>query len=134
MFSLATLYYRGVGVKKNLIEASHWYKKAANQGHCKAKKIIYRLTLELLTQSAEQENSEAMYELARQYLSGNISEKNYNQAQHWLTKAVNLGHIKAMVNLANLYDQGLATPQDTKQAISWFEKAAKLKNDKAMVK
>ena len=40
-FPVADMYHRGLGVKKDRNEAEKWYKKAAEAGDAKAKRILY---------------------------------------------------------------------------------------------
>ena len=42
MMSLATMYIRGVGVKKDAKQAAHWLRKAAALGHPEAKAFIQK--------------------------------------------------------------------------------------------
>lgn len=124
MFSLATLYYRGIGIKKNLAQAIYWYQKAAQLGQTNAQKTLYKVTLELLIESAAQGDSQAMYELARHYLTGTPTKEDYLHAKLWLEKAVELKHIKAIIHLANLYDQGLLPYQDATPVAQLYLQAA----------
>jgi TPR repeat protein len=39
-YLLACVYYAGCGVKRSDEESSHWLKKAAEQGHGEAQKIL----------------------------------------------------------------------------------------------
>ena len=46
-FRLAYCYFKGVGVTQDPKQAVYWYRKAAEQGHARAQKILPRLEEEL---------------------------------------------------------------------------------------
>ena len=78
-YELGALYHRGAGVDKDVIRASRWYERSAEQG--------YR---------------EAQYRLGNMYLMGEGVRQSDTEALHWLEKAAQQGHADAGDNLANL--------------------------------
>ena len=78
-YEIGALYHRGAGVEKDVMRASRWYERAAEQG--------YR---------------EAQYRLGNMYLMGEGVRQSDVEAAHWFEKAAQQGHADARENLANL--------------------------------
>jgi TPR repeat protein len=74
-------YYEGggEGVKKDAVQAVHWYRKAAEQGY-----------------------AQAQCNLGVMYANGLGVEKDAVQAVHWFRKAAEQGHAQAQHNLGVL--------------------------------
>ena len=78
-YELGALYHRGAGVDRDLIRASRWYERSAEQGY-----------------------GEAQYRLGNMYLMGEGVRQSDTEASHWLEKAAQQGHADARNNLAKL--------------------------------
>lgn len=78
-YELGALYHRGAGVDKDLIRASRWYERSAEQGY-----------------------GEAQYRLGNMYLMGEGVRQSDTEAAHWLEQAAQQGHAGARDNLAKL--------------------------------
>jgi len=78
-YELATMYYKGDGVERDLEQAFIWYRRAAQQG-----------------------NADAQFNLANMYLLGEGTSENDSKAKDWFEKAAAQGHIAAADNLDNL--------------------------------
>ena len=78
-YEVGALYHRGAGVEKDIMRASRWYERSAEQG--------YR---------------EAQYRLGNMYLMGEGVRQSDVEAAHWFEKAAQQGHADARENLANL--------------------------------
>ena len=78
-YELGALYHRGAGVDTDVIRASRWYARAAEQGY-----------------------AEAQYRLGNMYLMGEGVRQSDSEAAHWYEKAVQQGHADASSNLSNL--------------------------------
>lgn len=78
-YQLGLLYYQGLGISQNYIEASHWYREAAKQGY-----------------------ADAQYSLGNMYLMGEGVDQNDAQAIKWYEKAADQGHVAAGHNVDNL--------------------------------
>jgi localization factor PodJL len=101
-FRLATLYEKGLGVKKDLAAARDLYRAAADKGHGKA-----------------------MHNLAVLYAEGADGKPDYNTAALWFRKAADHGVTDSQYNLAILYARGVGVEQNLAEAYKWFFLAAK---------
>jgi TPR repeat protein len=95
-YELGLMFANGVGVPKNIEQAVHWVRQAAQRG----------LTA-------------AQYLLGTRYENGAGVEQSPHQALHWYSKAAEQGHIKAIVRMGKLY----AEPHEP-QAAELFRQAA----------
>jgi TPR repeat protein len=75
--------------------------------------------LDPLIQSAENESSQAAYQLGTEYLNGINRKKNKDEAVRWLQKAASLNHADAQFDLALLFLSGEVVEQDTATAYYW---------------
>ncbi|HSR63009.1 MAG TPA: hypothetical protein VLN56_06355, partial [Gammaproteobacteria bacterium] len=78
-YELATMYYQGDGVERDLEQAFIWYRRAAQQG-----------------------NSDAQFNLGNMYLLGEGTSQSDSKAKDWFEQAAAQGHGAAEENLANL--------------------------------
>ncbi|MDD4393309.1 MAG: trypsin-like peptidase domain-containing protein [Desulfobacterales bacterium] len=102
-FNMAMMYGNGKGVPKDLKEAVHWLKKAAERGHIKAQSCLGGL-----------------------YVDGDEGlPQDYEKGVYWYTKAAEAGETEVQWNLGAMYDLGAGIPQDSKKAMYWYNKAAK---------
>lgn len=86
----------------------------------------------LLT-SAEQGNSDSMYDLGNFHLNGTLTFVQDDQlALEWFLKATELGHTNAMNQIAYSYLQGRGVIADDKKMLQWYERAAALDNSDAI--
>ena len=97
-----------VGVEKDLKQAVHWYKKAAEQGWDKSQNNLGRL-----------------------YEFGTGVEKDLKQAAHWYKKAAKQGHARAQYSLGYFYETGSGIEKDLEQAVHWHKKAAEQGENRA---
>ncbi len=105
-FRLASLYEKGIGVKKSLTTARDLYRAAADKGHGKA-----------------------MQNLAVLYAEGIDGPGDYRTAAQWFRKAAERGVIDSQYNLAVLFARGFGVEQNPAESYKWFFLAAK-KGDK----
>jgi TPR repeat protein len=99
MTLMGELYKDGLGVKRDLSEAAHWYKLGADHGDRQAQFII-----------------------GMAYLEGKAVERDPQQAIFYLTKAADQGHGGALYNLGLMALDG-PTPNDA-LAITDFQRAS----------
>jgi len=99
--NLAHLYRMGLGVPQNFVQASAWYRLAADGGLARA-----------------QAN------LAAMYLRGQGVEEDALQAAFWFTTAAVQGHALAQFNLALLYLRGEGVERNEAKAAGWLYRAA----------
>jgi TPR repeat protein len=103
-FNFGNLYSRGEefeGVEKNLVQAEHWYRKAAVQGCARAQS-----------------------HLGFMYSKGEGVMKDAVKAVHWWRKAAEQGLAEAQSNLGVMYENGEGVEKDAAQAAHWYRKAA----------
>jgi localization factor PodJL len=101
-FRLASLYEKGLGVRKNPSEARRLYLAAAAAGHAKA-----------------------MHNLAVLYTHGIDAAPDYAAAVEWFRKAASYGTVDSMYNLGILYARGTGIERDLVESHKWFALAAK---------
>jgi len=101
-FSLALMYFQGIGVTRDPTRG--W---------------------ELLNRSATGGNTAAMVELGARFESGHGAEPNYAMAMSWYRKAGAAGDPVGSYNLAAMYARGAGVAGDAVRAWAWFRVAEK---------
>ena len=79
--------------------------------------------LDPLIQSAENESSQAAYQLGTEYLNGINRKENKDEAVRWLQKAASLNHADAQFDLALLFLSGEVVEQDAATAYYWVSRS-----------
>lgn len=102
-FDVGEIYYLGVGVRKDLKTAFHWYQKAALGGH-----------------------EEAIRRMITMYYSGEGVEKNLTMSYKWTLKAVELGLACGYNALGCCYRDGDCVERNVRTALEYFDKAVAL--------
>ncbi len=105
---LGSLFYHGLGVETNHIEAMRWFKLAALQGE-----------------------STAQFKLALQYFSGEIVVQNYTEAEYWFKLSSAQGLAESQLFLGLMYKEGYGVAKDFARAQMWLRLSAKNGNDDA---
>ncbi len=77
-----------------------------------------------LMEKARTGDAEAQYCVAYCYQSGEIMDKNMDEAIRWYTLAAMQGHMASQHNLGLIYMKGDGVPQDYEQAYTWAVLAA----------
>ena len=113
---LGALYVNGQGVEQDLDKGLSWIMKAATQGYETARKIAFKLCLDLVNQG----DTTVMYNLGNMCLNGWGGEYDPNVCMGWLENAGKIGHEKSSNMLAKIYTEGTygITP-DEKKATYW---------------
>ena len=106
--NLGSLYYSGIGTKKNPYKAAELFKKASDMG-----------------------NVEASVNLAFLYLSGSGVAQDGARAMNYLAKASNEGNYTAQYMLGYAYYRGFMVPQNYQKAFELMRDAAKAGYDDA---
>ena len=97
---LGALYFRGLGVPRDYVEARRWLRPAAEQGH-----------------------PAAQWRLCRIYARGLGVDKDHAEAKAWCREAAEAGHVAGQDELGRLHDDwGL--PPDYAQALEWYGRAS----------
>ena len=108
-YNLGLMYFFGVGVTRNSVEARKWFSKATGQGFEKAQKALENLPEEWPTQAS---NQEEMSEYER-------NSNTLNQLSEY-SKAAHDGDIDAQYHMGVIYDK----ERNRLEAARWFLLAA----------
>lgn len=103
MRNIGHLYRWGQGVEKDIAQAIHWYRLAAEKGF-----------------------SRAQANLAAIYLQGEEGTAvNYDEAHKWFAAAAVQNLAVAQYNLGLMYELGLGVEKNEARALGWYNLAAK---------
>ena len=94
--------HRDVNDVEDFIQATYWYRKAAEKGDAKGE-----------------------YLLGYMYLTGQGITANADSALYWLNKSASLEDTDAEYLLADMYEHGDGVPRDLEKAKMWYREAAK---------
>lgn len=135
-FLLGKCYHNGFGVKKDMIEAVKWYRKAAEQGDASAQYnpgwcyangegVVqdYAEAVKWFRKAADQGLASAQYNLGWCYVNGRGVSQNYPEAAKWWRKAAEQGNANAQFDLAGCYSNGNGVTRDYREAVRWWQKA-----------
>ncbi len=103
-------YENGDWVGQNPVEASRWYRQAAEQGY-----------------------APAQYRLAGLYHLGLGLPQDQGEAYKWLSKAADQGESMAQHELGAMYHNGQGVARDDMEAYKWFSVAADRGNTNAVL-
>lgn len=144
-YELASMYAEGRGLPKDTDLALSWGKKAAEQGHLKAKFSVGRTLVEMpaqdlkaqgleyLRQAAKAKDRTAAIFLATVLARGEFGiEKKEKEAEEILLPLANAGDAESQFALANLYRISQTTPNSQALAMTWLRKAADQGHQKAI--
>ncbi|MBF0183549.1 MAG: SEL1-like repeat protein [Magnetococcales bacterium] len=146
--TLGSFYLHGVGVKRNLHKALHWFTQAAEQGDALAQfnlGLLYQegqgierdeqKAIVWLQKVAEQSpradrfhpiiKGWAQLKLGFLHFEGRTQAKNYPEAKRWFERAAaeNIGMAQEM--LGQIHGQGLGVARNPQLAGQWYQRAAK---------
>ena len=146
--NLGSLYYSGIGTKKNIAEATRLFEKATQLGNYESGvnlAFIYltqnstldasqRSTIvRLFNQAAEADNITAQYMMGMIYYKGYAIAQNKIKAFNYMQQAAR-GYDEAQYKLAQMYINAEGTTRNYRKGIENYIKAAKQGNIKAMIK
>lgn len=101
-YNMGVAYAQGLGVDRNLVEASKWWKRSALQGH-----------------------RDSAYNLGLVYARGGKDvPRDLALAAHWWQQAANHGDAVAQYNLGMMYARGEGVKQNMETAIRWWQLSA----------
>jgi TPR repeat protein len=144
---IASLYERGLGVRRDMAEARAWYRLAADGGDAAAQFSYAMILLSeggpagpngsqaryWLEKSAAAENAAAAFNLGQLIVALNPGPSGYAEAIPHYRSAANAGIADAQYKMAQIHAEGLGVPQDNAAAREWMEKAARSGFDSAQV-
>jgi TPR repeat protein len=138
-------WYYSLGFAKDEVQAHHWYRMAAEQGHANAQYMVGWTYTEGLgvpvdhveavrwyRKSAEQGEPYAQDSLGMAYSDGRGVSRDDRQAFVWYSKAAEQGNRGGQYHLANAYRAGCGVPQDYGEAFAWYWRAAQQLEEDAM--
>ncbi|KAG0315712.1 hypothetical protein BGZ97_007914 [Linnemannia gamsii] len=137
---LGIMYQEGTGgAEKNLGEAMHWYRRAAEQGNANGQYKVghmlshglgvpqnQELAMGWYKKAAEGGNSDAQNSLGFIYKDGlglGVTQ-NFTTAMEWFVKSAEQGNPRGQTSLGLMFKDGHGAPQDFPEAMKWFLKAA----------
>ncbi|GEK15148.1 tetratricopeptide repeat protein [Aliivibrio fischeri] len=130
---IGTIYAKGIGTEANTQLATQYFLKAAanqssmayyNLGKIYESEEKYSTSIDWYNKAIEENNSNAMNNLADLYLHGKGLVQNTHQAELLYIQAAELGNATAMRNLGFLYTNNKEIKQDMSKAYFWFNLAA----------
>ena len=132
----AERYFYGVGIRKNIAKAAHWYKVSASKGYPEAQSslgVLYATgngvekdvdkAVFWFRKAAEQGVAEAQYHLGLSYLLGKGNPVDLDEGKDWIREAAKQNYRKAFIALGWMYDNGIGVEQSVKKAFKWHAKA-----------
>ena len=136
-FKIAMVFYRGVGVKKDLFSARKSIEESAEQGFVIAQHGLAVMYYEgeggerdvfsarkWMEESAEQGFAIAQHGLAVMYYEGIGVERDFFSARKWMEESAEQGYSPAQYDLAKMYYYGEGVEKDLSQVIKWMRKSA----------
>lgn len=134
-FNLATSYYYGINVEKNLVKAYDLYLRSASLDICEAQNMVAIMnfngegipqntenSIKYFEKAASQGNTTSMFNLSMIYLSDE-DKRDYDKAQEYLIKLAELGYILANDVLGYMYFEGIADEKSYDKALSYWDKS-----------
>ncbi|GHB31331.1 tetratricopeptide repeat protein [Salinicola rhizosphaerae] len=109
-YSLATLYYKGACVEKDIKKARALAEKTAEEGYLLSQRMVGRAYW------------------GREW--GDLFPKNMDKAIYWLGRAGGSGDSQSAGNLSYIYRGGHGVPKNEKKSFCWISKAAFSKFEK----
>jgi len=133
----AAFHFGNLGVAKDDVEASKWYRKAAEQNNAPAQCNLgacYHDGQGVATddveaakwyrKAAEQNCAQAQFNLGVCYENGQGVAKDDVEAAKWYRKAAEQSDAPAQNNLGVCYENGRGVVKDDVEAVKWYRKAA----------
>lgn len=146
-FMMAEVFLNGQGVKQDSTEALRWHKRAAENGHVEAQRIVgdfyveagpdrdLSLAASWYQKSATQGNPEAQYKYAQFFEKGSGGQqKSVADSLKWYLSAAKQGHAKAQFQLGVALETGRGVGKDLSAAAKWYEASALQDYDPAQYK
>jgi hypothetical protein len=134
-FDLGVLYAQGLGVRRDLTEASNWYGKSARQGNAEAEFALGQLYSRGWGVPRDEADAIRWFEMANSVESdgpptdwarveGYGMPRDPKQAAYWYQLAADQGHAEAQFNLGRLYSAGQGVKREQEQATRWMSASA----------
>ncbi len=134
---LGTLFFKGLGLKRDFHESITWYKKSAEQGNAAACSNVgfmyqhgagisqdYKQAVRYYQKATDLGDPEGTNNLGFMYARGLGVQKNPQEAIRLFKLAYEQGNLDAASNLGWMHQKGLGVPKDYKKAVELYAKAA----------
>ncbi|RTZ58598.1 MAG: hypothetical protein DSZ33_05665 [Gammaproteobacteria bacterium] len=135
-YMTAERYFYGVGIRRNIAKAAHWYTVSASKGYPEAQSslgVLYATgngvekdvdkAVFWFQKAADQGVAEAQYHLGLSYLLGKGNPIDLDEGKDWIREAAKQNYRKAFIALGWMYDNGIGVEQSVKKAFKWHAKA-----------
>ncbi len=136
-YQLGTMYFNGVGVKRNLKESFKWTHKSAMQGHPAAQYYLgmkyyhgkgvernLEESFKWVRKSAMQNYPAAQYQLGMRYYNGKAVERKFKKSFEWLHKSAMQDFPAAQYELGKKYYRGKGVEKNLEESFKWMHKSA----------
>lgn len=136
-YALAHIYSKGLGVEVDIVEATKYYKKAADENFVLAYEPLANLylvekddpkkisdALMLFQRAANEDIPTAQFKLGYMYAEGLGVKQDYDTVRFWYQRAANHKLIEAYMALGLIYENALGTEKDNQIAYDYYRKAA----------
>ncbi len=143
---LATHYYMGVGVPRDLEKAFYYYSLSAKNGFVggmfclglayqegEGTSIDIPKAIEWYTKAASQGHTGAANNLSRLYAMSKYGINNIEESAKWALFAAEKGDPNAQLTVGNFYLHGYGLPENKDKAVYWLRKAAEQGVTKAQI-
>jgi len=136
LYIMGLRYEDGKGIEKDIKKALGYYLQAAVLREQRALKRIKEEPLLLKKRaawehknnapekSAEQNNSEEIYNLGIRYANGEDVKKNIKMAYKLFLQSANMGYARAQYNMGVLYPKVIPIKQNKQKSLKWLEMAS----------
>jgi TPR repeat protein len=150
--NLAVAFQQGEVVTKDLVQAAHWFTKAAEGGciysklnlgimHANGRGVAkdsaksmewFRKAMDGLQKSAEKGNTNSMSMLAEMHRQGLGGPKSDEEAFRWMLKTAEAGDPEGMHRLAEYHNRGIGVAKNPMESVRWILKSAEKGHTDAM--
>lgn len=144
--NLGSLYYSGIGIKRNTAKAAVLFEKAAKLGNAEAAVNLGfilitgngveknpSLAMEFFQQAADAKNPTAQFMVGYARYKGDLLDKDYLKAATLIKSAAAANFDEAQYTLALMYINGLGMPQNYGNAVKYLKLAVSQGNVEAMM-
>ena len=131
IFAIETLgdyFSQGNGVKKDVMEASTWYRKAAEQFDGKKQ---FKEAARFYHKAADLGDANSLYKLGLYYDEGLGVSKNLEEAENMFNAAAEAGGAELKFEIGMRYVEGMGVPLNSDKAVFWLNNANDLGHPEA---
>ncbi len=136
--NLGVLYFRGLGIPKDVDAALVWWHRAADSNSAAAQQNLGNAYMDgihgepdvasglrWLRAAAAQGEPTALHRLGHYYREGRVVQRNLEETKVLWEAAASRGYAPAQSDLGSLYMEGLGIAKNPRVALEWYEKSAR---------